>query len=84
MRSTFLLVSLAAYAIAFPLEDGNATQLEKRNACDNINFEPVLYHHYGPKDCPPKHGFAKEGWCADLDKANDYPACTVYSEDSTF
>lgn len=45
---------LAITAIPTDLANEKVT-LSKRNPCDGINAEPVLYKKYDGSQCPPKH-----------------------------
>ncbi|KAI1074066.1 hypothetical protein F5B20DRAFT_565097 [Whalleya microplaca] len=57
-----VLLALLAGAHALP-SSSLPTSVSKRNVCDGKNAEPILYHEYGNKQCPPHWHFAKDGHC---------------------
>ena len=55
LKSLFLLVTAVALSIS--------QSFDKRNACDWIDAEPLLYHEYGTDACPPIVALNKDGSC---------------------
>ncbi|TVY31265.1 hypothetical protein LOCC1_G008877 [Lachnellula occidentalis] len=57
MAVSILLRSLFLFSIvlAGPVEHYPKNIFEKRDPCDGVNAEPVLYHEYGTDKCPPKY-----------------------------
>lgn len=39
-------------------------ELTRRNPCDGVNAEPILYHSYGEADCPANFHVQPDGTCS--------------------
>jgi hypothetical protein len=68
MFSTSLLAYFLYSASVHALPTDNAivtstSHIEKRNPCDGVNAEPILYHDYKNDVCPPRNKFTAPGQC---------------------
>jgi hypothetical protein len=70
-----LLVCIFLYSVAYgypaDVTDHPPPHMEKRNPCDGVDGEPILYHDYKNDVCPPPLGFMSPGVCRMKKYPND-------------
>ena len=63
MAFYLLLTSMSLLAQLTTVSSFPSSKLEKRNVCDWVDAEPVLYKQYYDTDCPPAKQLQPDGSC---------------------